>query len=102
MLLYRLYEQQEPSQQPSGGSLMRKLLLSLTAASAIVAAASTAPAQAMGVGAAPGIQVAVENATVMEDAAYICRHRYYSSRRACFWRPGYGGGWRHRGWRRRW
>ena len=35
-----------------------------------------------------------------EDVAYVCRHRYYSSRRVCWWRPG-GYGWR-RGWRRHW
>src|SRR3954462_5827872 len=24
----------------------------------------------------------------VEDVAYVCSHRYYSSRRACWWRPG--------------
>jgi hypothetical protein len=77
---------------------MRKLVLSLTAASAMIAAASVVPAQAMGVGTASGIQTAIDNASAIEDVAYVCRHRYYSSRRVCFWRPGYG----RRSWRRRW
>ena len=67
---------------------MRKILLSLTAASAIVAAASIAPASAMTVGAASGIQAALDGTSAVEDVAYVCRHRYWSSRRACFWAPG--------------
>jgi len=66
---------------------MRKVLLSLTAASAIVAAASIAPASAMTVGTASGIQAAIDG-TSLEDVAYVCSHRYYSSRRVCWWRPG--------------
>jgi hypothetical protein len=68
--------------------LMRKILLSLTAASAIVAAASIAPASAMTVGTASGIQAAIDGTSAVEEVAYVCRHRYYSSRRACFWTPG--------------
>jgi hypothetical protein len=79
---------------------MRKILLSLTAASAIVAAASVVPASAMTVGTASGIQAAIDGTSAVEDVAYVCRHRYYSSRRVCWWRPG-GYGWR-RHWRRRW
>ena len=67
---------------------MRKILLSLTAASALVAAASIAPASAMTVGTASGIQAAIDGTSAVEDVAYVCRHRYYSSRRACFWTPG--------------
>lgn len=82
---------------------MRKTLLSLTAATAIVAAASVAPASAMTVGTASGIQAAIADTSVLDEVAYVCRHRYYSSRRVCWWRPGgYGGGHRHRHWRRRW
>jgi hypothetical protein len=83
---------------------MRKLLLSLTAASAIMAAASVVPASAMTVGTAAGIQAAIADTSVLDEVAYVCRHRGYSSRRVCWWRPGgYGWGWRHRGWRgRRW
>ena len=43
---------------------MRKILLSLTAASAIVAAASVAPASAMTVGTASGIQAAIADTSV--------------------------------------
>jgi len=67
---------------------MRKILLSLTAASAIMAAASIAPASAMTVGTASGIQAALDGTSAVEDVAYVCRHRYWSSRRACFWAPG--------------
>ncbi|MBN8964231.1 MAG: hypothetical protein J0H89_02380 [Rhizobiales bacterium] len=83
---------------------MRPFLLSLTAASALVAAASLAPANAMVVGTAPSMQAAVDNASVLEDAAYVCRHRYYSSRRVCWWRPGsyHGRRWHDRRWHRRW
>jgi hypothetical protein len=77
---------------------MRKVLLSLTAASAIVAAVSVVPASAMTVGTASGIQAAIADTAAVEDVAYVCRHRYYSSRRVCWWTPGY----RRGGWRRRW
>jgi hypothetical protein len=76
---------------------MRKILLSLTAASAIVAAASIVPASAMTVGTASGIQAAIDGTSAVEDVAYVCRHRYYTSRRGCWWTPTY----RYRGWRRR-
>jgi hypothetical protein len=78
---------------------MRKILLSLTAASAIVAAASTVPASAMTVGTAAGIQAAIADTSMLDEVAYVCRHRYYSSRRVCWWRPGgYYRPWRR--WRR--
>ena len=79
---------------------MHKILLSLTAASAIVACASVVPASAMTVGTASGIHAAIADTSVLDEVAYVCRHRYYSSRRVCWWRPG-GYGWR-RGWRRHW
>ena len=78
---------------------MRKVLLTLTAASALVAAASVVPASAMTVGTASGIQSAVNDAALLQDVAYVCRHRYYSSRRVCYWTPTYRG---RRVWRRRW
>ena len=77
---------------------MRKILLSLTAASAFVAAASVAPASAMTVGTASGIKAALDGTSAIEDAAYVCRHRYYSSRRMCWWTPGYRRGYWHRRW----
>jgi hypothetical protein len=78
---------------------MRKVLLTLTAAASIVAAASVAPASAMTVGAASSLQAAVDEAALVQDVAYVCRHRYYSSRRVCWWAPGYR---TRRLWRRRW
>src|SRR5436190_21629512 len=84
---------------PQEGPEMRKIVLSLTAVSALVVGAAIAPAQAMTVGTAAGMQAAIDNASMVEDAAYVCRHRYWSSRRVCWWRPNY----RYRGWRgRRW
>jgi hypothetical protein len=78
---------------------MRKVLLSLTAASAIVAAASVVPASAMTVGTAAGIEAALAGTSMLDEAAYVCRHRYYRSSRRCWWTPTY----RYRGWRRyRW
>jgi hypothetical protein len=67
---------------------VRKILLSIAAASVIVAAASVTPASAMTVGTAAGIQAAIDNTSSLEDVAYVCRHRYWSSRRVCWWRPG--------------
>jgi hypothetical protein len=54
--------------------LMRKILLSLAAASALVAAASIAPASAMTVGTASGIQAAIDGTSAVEDVAYVCSH----------------------------
>ena len=96
---------------------MRRLVLSLAAATALVSAASLTPANAItiGTGAAHGIQSAVQDGNLIEDVAYVCRHRYYRSGRVCWWRPGgyygYGGGYYgyrgygyrggyRRGWRR--
>ena len=69
---------------------MRKILLSLTAASAIVAAASVIPASAMTVGTASGIQAAIADTSVLDEVAYVCRHRAYSSRRVCWSRAASG------------
>jgi hypothetical protein len=77
---------------------MRRILLSLVAASAIVSAASLAPANAMTVGTAPGVQAALADTGVVDEVVYVCRHRYYTSRRLCWWRPGYR--YRHWHWRR--
>ena len=66
---------------------MNRTLLSLAAATAIVSAATLLPgrANAMGIGTAAAIDMAVTDMSVLEDAAYVCRHRYYSSRRVCWW-----------------
>ena len=76
---------------------MRKILLSLTAASAIVAAASVIPASAKTVATATRIQAANANTSLQDEYAYVSRHRAYSSRRVCWWRPG---GYYIRPWRR--
>lgn len=77
---------------------MRRLLLSLATASAIFASASVVPASAMTLGSAPALQAAL--ADQVQDAAYTCRHRFYTSRRLCWWRPDFHR-WHWR-WRRHW
>ncbi len=69
---------------------MNRTILSLTAAAAIASAATMLPsrADAMGIGSAAAMQMAVEDMNALENAAYVCRHRYYSSRRVCWWTPG--------------
>ena len=64
---------------------MRTILLSLTAATALVSAAVlTAPrADAMIVGSAAAIQQAIQDNNLTEDIALVCRHRYWSSRQRC-------------------
>lgn len=89
---------------------MLRTVLAFSTASAIACAAAFAPipARAMTVGSAAGIQAAIADGRNLERAAYVCRHRYYSSRRVCWWRPNYPlwrpyRPWRHRHWRsRRW
>ena len=76
---------------------MRKFLLSLAAASALVAIVPATPASAMNVGTAAAIQAEIADEALVQDAAYVCRHRWQSSRRLCYWRPTY-----RRVWRRRW
>ena len=68
---------------------MRKILLSVAAAVAIVSAASLAPtsANAMTPGSAAGVLGALEETSLVDDVRYVCRHRGYSSRRACWWEP---------------
>ena len=69
---------------------MRRLALAFAAATTLMAAASLTPANAItiGAGAAHGIQSTVQNNNLVEDVRYVCTHRYYSSGRACWWRPG--------------
>ena len=66
---------------------MRKSLLSLVAASAIVSAAALVPtgASAFTAGTASGVRAAIEDVSLLEEAAWVCRHRWRSSRRACYW-----------------
>ena len=76
---------------------MRRVLLSLTAASSILAAAALTPASAMTVGTASGVKAGLAETSAITEVAYVCRHRYWTSRRLCWWRPG-GYSWRF--WRR--
>jgi hypothetical protein len=76
---------------------MRRSLLLLAAALAI---ATAAPAQAMMAGTASGIGAALADIGVLDEARYVCRHRFSTSRRICWWRPGPYRGWRWRPWRR--
>src|SRR5262245_10381798 len=92
---------------------MRKLLFALTTAAAVVAAGAftTGRAEAMTVGTASGLQAALADVALLEESARVCRHRFYTSGRRCWLRPGYyrhygfyrGPRWRHRHWGyRRW
>jgi hypothetical protein len=74
---------------------MRKVLLTITAAAAILSAALLTPTRAMTPGTVPGIEAALADASAVQEVVYVCRHRYLSSRRVCWWRPG----WRWRRWR---
>lgn len=69
---------------------MKRTLLSMAAFAAIVSSATLLPsrADAMGIGSAAAVQMALEDISALENAAYVCRHRYYSSRRVCWWTPG--------------
>ena len=62
---------------------MRRLLIATTAAAAVLSASlfTTGRADAMTVGTAAGVRAAIEDASAMMDVPYVCRHRYYSSRR---------------------
>ncbi len=66
---------------------MRRFLYSLAAA-AIVSVASLAPAKAMTPSAATGILGALEDNKLTEEVRYVCRHRWQTSRRVCWWVPG--------------
>jgi hypothetical protein len=80
---------------------MRTTFLSLTAAGAMATIAALMPANAMTVGAASGVQAAIADTSSLQDARYVCRHRFHTSRRVCWWRPDRP--WRHSHWRsRRW
>jgi hypothetical protein len=78
---------------------MRKALLTLATTAAILTAPTLVPAQAMPVGNPAGIQAALDETSAVQDVATVCRHRAWSSKRRCWWRPGYRG-WRWH--RRRW
>jgi hypothetical protein len=64
---------------------MRKFLFAFAAAVAVISVTTWAAprADATPVGAAIGIQAALQGASLLEEAAVVCRHRYRSSRRVC-------------------
>jgi len=77
---------------------MRRALLPLAGAATVLTAAPLAPAAAMTVGTAPGVKAALAQTSIVDEVVYVCRHRYLTSRRLCWWRPG-GYSWKF--WRRR-
>ena len=64
---------------------MRTILLSLTAAAALVSAATlgSSRAEAMPIGSAAAIQDLLQGTNMIEDVALVCRHRAHSSRQRC-------------------
>ena len=68
---------------------MRAIVLSLSVAAAIAASALSAPAHAVTAGTASAIEAALAQEAVVQNAAYVCRHRFYTSRRICWWRPSF-------------
>jgi len=68
---------------------MHKSLLSLAAATVVMSTAALLPtrADAMTVGTAAAVEAAMAGVGLVEDARYVCRHRFYTSGRRCFWRP---------------
>jgi hypothetical protein len=68
-------------------SFMKRILLALAAAAAIAASVALLPgrAAAMGVGTAAAIDYAVNETSLLEQTAYVCRHRWRTSRRVCWW-----------------
>jgi hypothetical protein len=75
---------------------MRQVLQTVTATVAILSAAALMPAQARTPGTAAGIEAALADVRAVDEVAYVCRHRYLTSRRLCWWRPGYRWRWRWR------
>lgn len=86
---------------------MRKLLIAFATGAMVLTAGAltTNRAEAMVAAPAETLQAAIEDASVTLDARTVCRHRYYTSGRRCWWVPGgyWGPRWRHRYWGyRRW
>jgi transketolase C-terminal domain/subunit len=68
---------------------MRGILISVAAVVALSAMPPVATeAGAFGVRSAPAIREAVATTRLMEDVRRVCRHRTWTSRRVCFWKPG--------------
>ena len=80
--------------QESKERVLRNVLLTVTATAAILSAPALMPAQAMTPGTASGIQAPLADTSAVHEVAYVCRHRALSSRRLCWWRPGFRWRWR--------
>jgi hypothetical protein len=76
---------------------MRTTVITMATAAAMLFATPLAPVSALptGPGPAPGIAAALAEASSVHEARRVCRHRHYSSRRLCWWRPSF----RYRWWR---
>ena len=92
---------------------MRRLILAIAAALAVVAAGSLAPgrAEAMPLSMPAGIRAAIDETSLAQDVAYVCRRVWRCGpygcgwRRTCYWTgPRYDRGYRHgpRRYYRRW
>ncbi len=88
---------------------MRRTMLSMAAALALLSAGAFLPnrAEALTLAAPAGMQEATGGSGLVQDAAYICRRAwrcgYYGCgwRRACWWTRPYSGGYGYRPyWRR--
>ena len=77
---------------------MRKFLLILTTAGTLASVAAANPAGAVPIAPAPYFKSAASHVRPLEPAVYICKQRYWSGKRYCYWRPG-GYRWRWRLWR---
>ena len=78
---------------------MRKFLLILTAAGAIASVTPSAPAGAMPLASNSDLKTATAPVRPVEPVVYICKQRYWSGKRYCYWRPGgYHWRWRWRLW----
>jgi hypothetical protein len=80
--------------QESKERVLRNVLLTVTATAAILSTPALMPAQAMTPGTVSGIQAALADTGAVHEVAYVCRHRSLSSRRLCWWRPGFRWRWR--------
>ena len=92
---------------------MRKWILLAVMTAGIFSMASLTPnrAEAMAIGAPAGLSAALEESTLAQDVAYVCRRVWRCGPYGCGWRRncwwtgggyyrGGGWGWRHRHWRR--
>jgi hypothetical protein len=78
---------------------MRKTLFAFGAAMSILAT-PLPPAHATTAGTAAVVRAARIEASLLDDVKYVCHHRFYTSRRICWWRPEPFRKWRWRRWRR--